>query len=259
MPFEFIEDAALREKANTEFNTQIESLKLSLKDEFTKETEGLRTSQQQLLDEKKKLQEKYKNIDPDEAIKALQLVKGNEEVKLLSEGKLEEVVQKRLSSIQSDHETKITEMNSQLDGLAGSSIKYKTMYQSTVIDTALRAEALNAGILPAAIGDVLNQGKPIFILAEDEFTVEARDANGKLRKTDDEKVLTVANWVETLKKSHPHYWPPSKAAGFNPGGAGVGDADELQAQINAAANTGNSVLFRQLREKQRLLTAGKTA
>jgi hypothetical protein len=253
MPFDFIEDPELKQKATDEFNAGLESVKTEtmklVQIEVEKATSGLKASQQKLLDEKKKLQDKYKDInDPEEALRALQLITGNEEVRLLAEGKFDEVVQRRLSSATAQFEEQITELKTKYDSSEMTRTKYQSLYNDLVIDNSLRQAATKAGILPAAMEDVLNKGRQLFGVGEDERTVEARDANGKLRKTEDEKILTPDNWIESLKRTSPHYWPASRSAEFMPG---PGGGDDLEMQIQAAAKAGNQKLFRELREKQK--------
>lgn len=257
--FDYIEDPDLRQKAIDEFNLSLETerdtFKTTLQTEIDKATLGLKTSHSKLLDEKKKLQERFKDItDPEEALKALQLINENEEMRMLRDGKFEDVIQRRLSNVTTQHEETVKELNTKLEMHEINSTKYKSMYSDLVIDNNLRRAAVAAGILPAAMEDVLNKGRSLFSVAEDERSVESRDDKGKLRKTDEDKVLTPENWVESLKRTSPHYWPSSKSANFTPGEGG--SADDLEAQIQAAAKEGNSALFRALREKQKKL-AGK--
>lgn len=255
MPFDFITDPVLKEQAESELNSALESTKAeiqkTIETEVNKATENLKKSQQKILDEKKKLQDKYKDItDPEEALRALQLITGNEEVRLLAEGKFDEVVQRRVSNITAQHEEAIQELSTKFENSEMTRTKYQSMYNDLVIDNSLRQAAVKAGILPAALEDVLNKGRQLFSVGEDEKTVESRDANGKLRKTDDEKILTPENWIEGLKRTSPHYWPLSRSAEFGPGATG---GDDLEAQIQAAAKSGNQTLYRQLREKQKKL------
>jgi len=260
MPFDFITDPEQRKQAETELQSALEKnkteLETSMEAKFKEITQGLKDNQQKLLDEKKKLQDKYKDItDPEEALRAIQLISGNEEVRLLAEGKFDEVVQRRLSKKMEEHEQAYTELQGKFESSEMSSTKYRSMYQEMLIDNALKTAASKAGVLPSAMEDVLNKGRKIFSVNEDdEFTVEARDKDGKLLRIDDEKVLDPGNWIDSLKKIAPHYWAPSKSAEFTPGGGG---GDDLDARIIAAAKSGNQRLFRELRVKQQQLKAGK--
>lgn len=250
--FEYIEDLEVRQKAIDDYQASVDSIKVDtqkqIQIEITKATEGLKVNHDKLLDEKKKLQEKFKGItDPEEALKALAMINDNEDFRMMKDGKFEEVIAKRISSVTTEHEEKVKALKDQLDNLEMSSTKYKSLYTDHTRDLRIKEAALLAGILPSALEDVLNKGRSLFKVGDDEKSVEARDSNGKLRKTEDDKILTVEAWVESLKKTSIHYWPASKGGNLNPGG----DPNDLNEQIAEAAKNQDQTLFRKLRAKQK--------
>jgi len=250
--FEYIEDPDLRQKAIDDYTKSIDGVKVEMKTELEKlvaeSTSALKANHDRLLDEKKKLQEKFKDIkDPEEALKALQLINGNEEFQMIRDGKFEEVIQKRVSSATQQFEEDIKALNSKAENGEMTAVKYKSLYSDTVRDLELRRAAANAKVLPEAMEDVLNKGRQLFHIGDDEKTVESRDASGKLREIAG-KVMTPDNWIESLKKTSPHYWPGSVGGKLNPGFSTANDLDD---QIAAAAKSGDSALFRELRDKQK--------
>lgn len=256
--FDFIEDPVARQKAIDEHNAGIDNIKVDtqnlIKTEVEKATSGLKQNHDKLLDEKKKLQERFKDIkDPDEALAALAMLNDNPDLKLIKEGKLEEVISKRVSESSAEFEERIKTLSDQLNEKELSSTRYQSLFTDTVRDMRLKEAAITAGVLPTAIVDILNRGKEIFTVAEDERNVEARDKNGKLKKINDTTILTAEVWIETLRKDSPHFWPQSKGANLNPGK----EASDLEAQIAEAAANKNTKLFRELRNKQKALGSGK--
>ena len=254
--FEYIEDLDLRKKATDEFNSNLDAIKVDFGKQITveveKATSGIKANHDKLLDEKKKLQEKFKGItDPEEALKALSLVNDNEDFRMLKDGKFEEVIAKRLSTATQEFETKITELNDKLSSNEMTATKYKSLFADTVRDLRIKEAALATGIFPNALDDILNKGRNIFSVSDDEVSVEARDSKGHLRKTTDDKILTVDAWIESLRKTSPHYWPQSKGGGLNPGT----DSNDLNAMIADAAKSGNTKLFRELRAKQKKMVS----
>jgi hypothetical protein len=252
--FDHIEDEGIRNKTQEAHDTAL----ATFKDETTKAVQtqideavsGLKTKNDDLLKEKKTIQDTLKGfdgLDPEKAKEALDFLNGNEDAQLIKDGKIEELIDRRTSTMKSDFETLSTELGTQIKDLTTKKDKYKNQYQNKVIDDTLRDAAAAGKSRPEAVADIILRGKGVFTLAADG-TVEARDSEGKLVKID-EKVLTPSNWVESLKTSSPHYWPNSEGA--DAGSQGFGDGDDLQDRINVAASKGNMSLYRKLKAQQK--------
>jgi len=245
MDFSFIEDPEQRAKAEQEYQ---ESLKAAIEENVQKavdqEVSGLKAKNEELLNEKKKLMENFKDLDPEKAKEALKFLEENEEARLMQEGKFDEIVEKKTSQLKSDYEAKLTELMKTNEELSGIGSKYKSMFETKVVEDTVRETALKAGVRAEALTDVLMRANQLFSLGEDG-TVEARDAKGNLVKTDD-LVLTPENWIKSLKESAPHYWPPSQGAGAS----GVsGNAGDLAKKLNDLAAKGNMAEYRKVRAK----------
>jgi len=249
MEFEFIEDAELRAKVVDAYNNSIMEIKDSHKLAMDEAVNGLRSKNVELLDEKKQTQQKLKKFeeyDFDAANEALDFLKNNKNAQLIKDGKVDELIEKETSTLRSDHETALGELNARLSELQRHGELYESLYKTKMVEDSLREAAIAAKIRPEAITDVLLHGRNIFALAEDG-SVEARDTEGKLRKTADDKVLTTSNWIEGLKRTSPHYWPDSLGAGAR--GGGPGDEGDLTIALNRAAASGNMTEYRRLRKK----------
>lgn len=249
--FDFIEDEALRTQAQEAHDTAISDITDSHKLVLDETTTGLKSKNVELLDEKKQLQKKqeqYDAYDFDAANEALDFLKNNDNAKLIKDGKVDELIEKETSTLRSDHEAVVTELNSNLTSETERGNLYENLYKTKMVEDALREGAVAAKMRPEAITDVLLHGRNIFSLAEDG-SVEARDTEGKLRKTADDKVLTTSNWIESLKKTSPHYWPGSEGAGAHGGGKG-GDPTDITAALGRAADSGDMAEFTRLRKKQ---------
>jgi hypothetical protein len=251
MDFSFIEDPEMRAKAEQEYQ---ESIKAAVEENVAKaveaEVSGLKAKNEELLTEKKKLMENFKDLDPEKAKEALKFLEENEEARLIQEGKFEEIVEKKTSQIKSDYEARQIELQKQIEDLQGTSTKYKTMFETKVVEDTVRETALKAGVRPEALTDVLMRGNQIFSLGEDG-SVEARDMQGNLVKIDD-IVMTPDNWVKSLKESAPHYWPPSQSAGAS---GASGNAGDVMKKLADLAAKGNMVEYRKLRKKMLEKTA----
>jgi hypothetical protein len=241
MDFSFIEDEELRAQKQKEYN---ESLSTEVRAAIEKEVTGLKVKNEELLNEKKKLAEKYKDLDPEKAMEALKFIEENETAKLLQEGRFEELIEKNTSQIKSDYEARLEEVTSQLDAVINDSQKYKSLYEKKIVDDEIQKVALKAGVMPEALKDVLLNASSIFQLGEDG-SVEARDADGNLKKIDD-LILTPENWIKSLKETSPYYWPPSQGAGAY--GSGSGSDDITQKLLDLVAK-GDMAGYSKLRKK----------
>lgn len=249
--FDFIEDEEQRAKAVEAHNNAITEINDSITVKIDEATTGLKTKNDELLGEKKDIQRKLKvwdGMDFTKVSEAVDFVTNNADVKLIKDGKVDEIIQRETSQLRSDHEAAVSELTTNLSEATTAGATYKGLYETKMIDDTLRDAALGAKVLPAALTDILLRGRNVFSLADDG-SVEARDSEGKLAMTDDSKVLTTSNWIESLKKVSPHYWPASEGA--DAGGGGGGGGNDLSAQITAAADAGDMKLYRKLRDKQK--------
>lgn len=233
--FEYVEDEALRAKLQTEYEESIT---------------GLKTKNDELLNEKKAIQERLKSFDGiDDAVaaqEALKFVRENEQARLIQEGKFEELIEKRVSQVKSDAMAKIEELNNKYGAVSQEAVTYKQKYQTKIIEDELRNAAIEAGVRPEALSDVLLRGTMEFALSEDGTSVEARDAKGQLRKNKDGIVLIPSVWLEGLKNTAPHYWPGSDSAKLS--GKSSSSSDVL-AQMQELLAKGNVDGYRKLRDQ----------
>ncbi len=251
--FDYIEDPDVRQKAIESHNAEIKATKESLLSDIDKKIEeataGLKNKNKELLDEKKKIQEtlkNFENIDPQKAKEALEFLETNAEAQMIKEGKINELIDRKTSQMKSDHETALAEILSSLEETSTKATTFEKLYKTKMIEDGLREAALKAKVRPEAIDDIILRGSREFSLATDG-TVEARDSDGKLKKTLDDKVLTPSNWIDGLKKTSPHYWPDSQGIGAR--GRFSSDPNDYAAALADAAKAGNIDAYRKLRKK----------
>jgi hypothetical protein len=253
MDWDFITDEAQRNQAIQAYESSIAELKDNFKLELDDAVNGLKSKNAELLDEKKQLQKsvkQYEDFDFDAAKEAMEFLENNKDAQLIKDGKTEELLEKKTSQLRSDHEAELSEINSVLKEEKSRADKYESLFKTKMVEDSLREAAIAAKVRPEAITDILLHGRTIFSLADDD-SVEARDKDGKLRKTEDDKVLTPSNWIESLKKVSPHYWPESVGAGAQ--GGRYGSDDDIQVALAKAAESGNMAEYRRLRAKQNSL------
>jgi len=249
--FEWIEDEEVRNKAIEEHNSSMKEVKDGVQTQIDEAVSGLKAKNEEILTEKKKLQEladKFKDLDPDKAREALSLINESEYAQMIKDGKIEEVIEKRSSAATAQLKQAIEDLNQQLAEAEKNGSTYKTKFETKVIEDEIRGAAMKAGVRPEALTDVLMRGSTVFSLSEDG-QVEARDRQGNLLKNKDKLVVSPSVWVEGLKETAPHYWPESEGAGLS-GGDAVSDSDFTK-KAAALLAKGDHEGYRKLRAKQK--------
>lgn len=251
--FDHIKDEDLRKQTIEAHEAMVKETKESLLGDMDKKieeaTSGLKNKNQELLNEKKKIQDtlkNFENIDPEKAKEALNFLETNTEAQMIKDGKIDELLEKRTSNLKSDYEAQLNEISQKLEETSSKSETFESLYKNKMIEDGLRNAALQAKVRPEAIDDIILRGSKEFNLGEDG-SIESRDKDGKLRKTVDDKILTPFNWIDSLKKSHPHYWPESQGAGFR--GRFSNDPNDYTAALAEAAQKGDMDSYRKLRRK----------
>jgi len=231
--FDFVEDAELRAKLIAEHEENVK---------------GLKTNNEALLGEKKAILDKmaaFADIeDPKAALEALKFVKENEQARLIQEGKFDEVIEKKVSAVRQEAKQQIEELAEKLGVTLKEAENFRNKYRTKIVDDTLRTAAIEAGVRPEALDDVLLLGRMEFAVAEDNETVDARDAKGNLRKTEDGIVLTPKVWMEVLKARKPYLWPGSEGVGFT--GKKSSDSDVV-AKMQELLDKGDFEGYRKLR------------
>ena len=211
------------------------------------ETTGLKTKNTELLTEKKTLQTQLEGAPTPEELAEFKKIKDQIEssvdAKLISEGKLDDVISKRTERLVSDYETKFVEIKTELESLREKNSNLSSKYNNYVIDDSIRQTAIAEGVVGQALDDVVSRSTGVFSLDPDG-TIVARDHEGKLVITEDGKTLNPKLFVDSLKESAPHFWPQSKGGGLN----GSGDDDETLAKT---AESGDISNYLKNRRKQR--------
>ena len=235
--WEFIEDAELRKKVEETHNSAVTVINDGIASKITEATDGLSRKNAEILDEKKKLEKKYEGIDPDSVRDAVKFYEKNKDSKMIETGKLDELVEQKVSSLKADHDAVVGELNSNLKKATETATTFQDLYQTKVLEDELSAAAIRAKVLPEAVRDVVTRAKQVFSLSED-FKVEARDGEGNLLKMENDIIVTPKNWMEVLKSEAPYFWPASEGAHFKgktPGGSeGVEHMNHLAKTDHAA-------------------------
>ncbi|WP_064193998.1 hypothetical protein, partial [Acinetobacter baumannii] len=191
-------------------------IKAAIQDAVDEAVKGLKDKNAELIKDKKELKDelgslksKVEGLDLD-AIKVL-LDKSNqdEESKLIAEGKIEEVIQKRTEKMREEHDKVLKAEKERADKAEAYAEKFKkSVVQSQIVQAAIELEAL-----PEATPDIAFLAQTKFALDENGKAV-AVDENGEVViGKDGQTALSPKEWVESLREQKPYFWPKPNGMG----------------------------------------------
>ena len=185
---------------------------------------GLKDKNAELIKDKKELKDelgslksKVDGLDLD-AIKVL-LDKSNqdEESKLIAEGKIEEVIQKRTEKMREEHEKLLKAEKERADKAE----TYANKFRQSVIQGQIVQAAVEMGALSEATADIAFLAQSQFSLDENGKAV-AIDANGEVViGKDGSNPVTPKEWVEGLRENKPYFWPKANGSGSPGSGTSI--------------------------------------
>ena len=195
---------------------------------------GLKTKNAELLGKLKEttgkltqFESQFEGVDID-AVKGLLSKAGqDEETKLLTEGKVEEVFNRRTERLRGDHTKQIKALTER----AEKAESFAAKFQGKVLGDAVRGAALKAGALPEATDDIILRAKGVFSLSAEGEAIAVDEDGSPILGKDGKTPLTPLEWAESLRESAPHLWP--RASGTNAPGGGGGQAALKRSEMSA--------------------------
>lgn len=176
-----------------------------LKSALTRQTDAARKN----ADEIRKLQERYKDIDPDQVRAIMGRMANDDEAKLIAEGKIDEVINKRIEKQKAALERQVTEANQRAELSDGRAKKFS----QRVLDDQLRASANKTGVHASAVDDVLFRGRTMFSLDEDGKAIQLDSEGHTVLGKDGKNPFTPDEWLATMKETAPHWFPAATLGG----------------------------------------------
>lgn len=192
------------------------------------------------------LHEKLKPLgDIDKAAELLKKFDNDEELKLFKDGKVDDLVKKRMDGAQQRFQAELAKRDQMIAERQQREQSLMSRLQAATVDRELTEAAAKAGVHKTAITDLVNRGRAIFRLEEsdNDLRIVPKDAQGVVIFGADGKTsLDPQSWVESLKETAPHFFPGSSGGGAT-GGAGKSSGSAIvlprehtQAQFEAAYN-----------------------
>lgn len=213
------EIAALYEKTDNGFRLDVEGAAPREKlDEF-------RNNNIELL---KKL-ENFKGVDIKRYAELQTLESRVKSQELIEAGKLDEIIQSRTQSMKQEFETTTREKDEKLQAA-------NSQLENLLIDSAVRVKAIEHGVLPTAVEDVMLRAKGSFKIIDG---VAVPHADGKpVYGKDGVHPMSVEEWISTLSKGAPHLFQKSTGGGAPGSGRAAGGGAKLSSIQKIAQGLG---------------------
>ena len=184
---------------------------------------GLKSKNQELLGtikstktELDQFKSQFEGLNIDSVKALLSKASSDEETRLLSEGKIDEVIAKRTERLRSGYEKQLEEAA----GRASKAEAFVNQFKDKVLSDSIREAASKAGALPEAAEDIILRSRSTFQLNEHGEPV-AVDRDGEtIYGKDGRTPLTPLEWAESLRENAPHLWPRAQGAGNTGDGGG---------------------------------------
>lgn len=180
-----------------------------LKSALEKERTNRSTLEKTLSDLKKQLGD----ADPAKAREALKKLQDLEDQKLISEGKLEEILKSRTERIVADYDGKIRERDEKLTAA-------EKRLEELVIDNELRKVAAAKKVRDTAVDDFVERGRKVYRL-KDGKAVPMKGDEIVFGKKPNEP-MGMDEWADSLTPTAPHLFEGSSGGGANNGAGGGG-------------------------------------
>lgn len=204
---------------------------------------GLKAKNGEVIADNKRLKEqlsRFDGIDPDAVRNILKRFSDDEEAGLIQAGKVDEVLNKRTERMKADYDKKLAAAMQ----AAEAATQRAQAFQGRVLDDAIRAAAVKAGLHQHAIDDALFRARSMFTLDENGSAVQL-DADGSpVLGKDGKTPFTPMEWLEGMKDKAPHWFPATASgSGATSYGGGHGHKTLRQADIDAMSPKDRAAFF----------------
>lgn len=190
-------------------------------------TSGLVTKNKELLAKLQKSNDTLKQfdgIDPVKIKKLLDDLDADEDTKLIKEGKVEELLNRKYEKRDKDWQAKLDAAIAERDSAKAKADKFL----DSVLDDRLRS-AFNGKVDPRSMKAALLEAKQIFKL-DDEGKAVQFDAEGQIVLGKDKTPFSPSEWIESdaTRKESPYLYPVTgSGTGANQGNSTTGKTSDL--------------------------------
>lgn len=241
------------ELTDEQANALKESLSSKAKEELDKQVAGLKTKNSELLgtikttkSELESLKNQFDGLDIEAVKLLLSKASEDEETRLIAEGKIDELVNRRTERLRSDYDKQLQAAISR----AEQAEQFANQFKDKVLSDAIREAAVKAGALPEAADDIILRSRSVFKLNEHGEAVAFAKDGEVIYSKDGKTPLSPLEWAESLREIAPHLWPRAQGAGptGDNGGRSKKQFSELTEAERMKLYRENPDNYRQLRD-----------
>ena len=177
-----------------------------------------------LMKDMETLSAKFDGIDVDGYKEMLKNQQAMKDKKLISEGKIDELLEERTKTMREKH-------NQELEKIQGLNGTLNKQLETLVIDNAVRDSATKAGVVDTGVDDVLLRSQSVFTLEKGKAV--PHDPNGNIIYGEGtSEPMSVQEWVKGQMEVAPHLFKSSNGSGSEHGknyvGSGSKDLSALE-------------------------------
>lgn len=199
---------------------------------------SLKAKNAELLDETKKEREKRKaiedrlsevgDLDVEKAKELLASFEANEDMRLIKEGKLDEVVQRRAAGALAAKDKEIGALTKKVTDAEKAGGVFGAKWRNERLTNTVHKLAAKAKVRAEAYDDLVARAGNAFEVDDDGEIVLKKGVN-LLSK--DAKPHTLDTWLESLPESAPHFFESSSGGGARKGDGSPGDGKAIKVDI----------------------------
>jgi hypothetical protein len=158
--------------------------------------------------------DKYKGVDPVKYAELMAIQNKIAERELLEKGEVDKIVDLRVTAMREEKDGQITALTTDLTSA-------RAQLHSLLIDNVIKSGAIQLGVIPAAVDDVVLRAKGVFTVENGVPTPKSPDG-AVIYGKDGKAPMSVTEWLGTLKGSAAHLFHGSKGSGAGGGDRGAG-------------------------------------
>lgn len=212
-------------------NLEDPSVKAAIDNIIAEREKPLKANRDEILAEKRKLQEQldelksqWDGLDAESVKGLMKQIESSEDAKLISQGKVDEVIERRTERLRQQTAKDVEAAQGRVTELEGELSTAQNTIKELVVDASIREAASKIeGFVPGAIFDAVQRGRQVFTVDEDRNPV-ALDADGSvIRGSDGKTPLHPAEWLKSLVAGDCRHWLGASNGGGAEGGGVPGD------------------------------------